>query len=181
MPSVLCIVPEGVEELELVGPVDLLRRAGVEVVLASLAADVRVTGRNGLVFVCDRPLAADGAAEPLADALFLPGGPGVARLRADARVRELVLRHHAAGRLLAALCAAPVVLHDANLLRGRRYAAHPSVAAELPALLPDERVVLDEPFLTGRGAGVAIDFGLALVARLVSTDAAATIRDAIRA
>lgn len=178
MPRVLCIVPEGVEELELVAPVDVLRRAGVTVVLASLDASTRVTGRNGIVLLCDRPVAAD---EPLADALFLPGGPGVARLRASPLVRELVLRHHAAGRLLAALCAAPAVLHDAGLLHGRRHTAHPSVAAELPELLPEERVVLDEPFLIGRGAGVALDFGLAMVARLTSPATAAGIADAIRA
>jgi len=90
-----------------------------------------------------------------------------------------VLRHHAAGRWLAAICAAPAVLHDLGLLKGRRYTAHFSVAGELTEILANERVVIDGRLLTSRGAGTALDFGLALVEPLVSAAKSAEIAKAI--
>lgn len=179
MPTVLVILPEGFEELEAVAPIDVLRRAGVAVTIAALGETRRVTGRNALVMEADCLLSDLPSPAPVHDALFLPGGPGVARLRADPRVRALVLRHHEAGAWLAAICAAPAVLHDAGLLAGRRYTAHPSVAGELTAILAAERTVTDGKILTSRGAGTALDFGLALVAHLTSPATAAEIHRAI--
>jgi protein deglycase len=181
MPTVLVILPEGFEELEAVAPIDVLRRAGCEVTLAALGPGIHVTGRNGITLHADTPLEALLAEAPLFDCLLLPGGPGVAQLRASPAVRELVARHHGAGKLLAAICAAPTVLHDAGLLHGRRYTAHPSVANELTAILAEERVVRDGQLLTSRGAGTALDFGLALVAALVSPEKSSEITSAIRA
>lgn len=177
MSHVLAILMDGFEELEAVAPIDLLRRAGVEVTLAALGHDLLVTGRNGLTLRADTVLSAEG--NDLSDGLFLPGGPGVKLLRADPRVRTLVQAHATAGRWLAAICAAPIVLHDAGLLAGRRYTAHFSVASELPALLAQERVVVDGKIITSRGAGTAIDFGLALIAQLVSPEKAHEVARAI--
>jgi 4-methyl-5(b-hydroxyethyl)-thiazole monophosphate biosynthesis len=189
MPTVLVILPEGFEELEAVAPIDVLRRAGCIVTLAALGPARRVVGRNQITLEADTLLSDLPAATPTPapataptwDCLLLPGGPGVAALRASSAVRELVACHHAAGKLLAAICAAPAVLHDAGLLAGRRYTAHPSVANELPAILADQRVVLDGRLLTSRGAGTALDFGLALVSALVSPEKSAEIAAAIRA
>ena len=177
MPAVLVILPEGFEELEAVAPIDLLRRAGVDVTLASLGNNPAVTGRNALVLQADTTLSAVG--DQLFDLLFLPGGPGVKLLRSDPRVRASVLAHHAAGRWLAAICAAPTVLNDAGLLTGRRYTAHFSVADELPALLAHERTVTDGRLLTSRGAGTAIDFGLLLVEKLTSPEKSREIAQSI--
>lgn len=174
-------MPEGFEELEAVAPIDVLRRAGVTVTIAALGPARRVTGRNALVLEADCLLSDLPSPPPTADALLLPGGPGVAHLRADPRVRALVQQHHAAGAWLAAICAAPTVLHDAGLLTGRRYTAHPSVGGELTAILADERTVTDGKILTSRGAGTALDFGLALVAHLTSPATADEIARAIRA
>ncbi len=168
MPTVLTILAEGFEELEAVAPVDLLRRAGAEVTTAALVDGIHVTGRSGLTLHADTTLAAVG--DKTFDLLFLPGGAGVRPLRADPRVRAIVLRHHAADRWLAAICAAPVVLHDAGLLAGRRYTAHFSVAAELPGIQAGERTVADGRLLTGRGAGTATEFGLLLVEKLFSPE-----------
>jgi protein deglycase len=173
MPTALVILPEGVEELEAVAPIDLLRRAGVEVTVAALGETIHVTGRNAITLHADAPLSAVG--EKPFDLLFLPGGPGVKHLRADPRVRAAVLAHHAAGRWLAAICAAPTILHDVGLLAGRRYTAHFSVAGELPDLLSAERTVADGPLLTSRGAGTATDFGLLLVEKLCSPEKAREI------
>ncbi|MFI5357867.1 MAG: DJ-1 family glyoxalase III [Opitutales bacterium] len=161
MPTVLAILAEGFEEIEAITPVDVLRRAGVKVTLAALGDGIHVTGRNGLTLHADTTLAA--VPDVAFDALLLPGGPGVKHLRSDPRVATWVRRQHAAGRWLAAICAAPTVLHDAGLLTGRRYTAHFSVANELSGILADQRIVLDGNILTSRGAGTALDFGLALV------------------
>lgn len=177
MPTVLVPLAEGFEEIEAFAPVDLLRRAGVEVTVAALADGIHVTGRSGITAHADTPLAAVLGRDY--DMLFLPGGAGVKHLRADPRVRDLVLRQHTAGRWLAAICAAPTVLHDCGLLTGRRYTAHFSVAAELPAILADEKVVTDGKISTSRGAGTAVDFGLHLIALLTSPEKSAEISKAI--
>jgi len=163
-PHVLCLLFPGFEEIETLAPVDLLRRAGAEVVLASLHGDRLVTGRCGVTVQADAALA-EVAGENF-DLLLLPGGPGVKAVRADGRAAKLAQAHAGAGKPVAAICAAPTVLADAGLLAGRRYTAHFSVHEELPLALAGERVVEDGTIITSRGAGTALDFGLALVRRL---------------
>lgn len=177
MPSVLVLLADGFEELEAFAPVDLLRRGGVDVTVASLSENRHATGRSGITAHADAALSA--VQGKRFDLVFLPGGAGVKHLRADPRVREIILQHHAAGCWLAAICAAPTVLHDCGLLAGRRYTAHFSVADELPAILPEERVVTDGNITTSRGAGTAVDFGLHLVSLLVSPAKSAEISKAI--
>lgn len=177
MLTALVILPAGFEELEAIAPIDVLRRAGVEVTVAALEDTMHVTGRNGITLHADTTLATVG--EQLFDLLFLPGGPGVKLLRADPRVRAAVLAHAVADRWLAAICAAPTVLHDAGLLPGRRYTAHFSVANELTAIIASERTVADGRLLTSRGAGTAVDFGLLLVEKLVSPEKSREVAQSI--
>jgi len=177
MPTVLAILAEGFEEIEAVTPIDLLRRAGAEVTVAALGEGIHVTGRTGVTLHADTMLAAVEARD--FDCVVLPGGPGTKHLRADPRVRSLVLRQHAAGRWLAAICAAPTVLHDAGLLTGRRYTAHFSVVQELPGILSDQRVVVDGNIVTSRGAGTALDFGLQIVEQLFSPEKSRQVADSI--
>lgn len=168
MPTVLAILAEGFEEIEAITPIDILRRAGAEVTVAALAEGIHVTGRSGITLHADTTLAAVETRD--FDCIFLPGGPGVAHLRADPRVRTLLLRQQAAQKRIAAICAAPAVLHDAGLLTNRRYTAHFSVASELPHILENERIVDDDPLLTSRGAGTALEFALRLVEKLFSAE-----------
>lgn len=177
MPTVLTLLAEGFEEIEAFTPVDLLRRAGVEVTVASLAENRHATGRSGITAHADAALSA--IEHELFDLVFVPGGPGVKHLRADPRVRALLFRHSEAGRWIAAICAAPTVLADAGLLAGKAYTAHFSVAAELPDIRLDERIVTDGRLTTSRGAGTALDFGLHLVALLTSPAKAGEISKAI--
>ena len=177
MPTVLVPLAEGFEEIETFAPVDLLRRAGVEVTTAALAATIQVTGRSGITAHADKLLADIMGTD--FDLIFLPGGAGTKHLRADARVRDLVLQQHRAGRWLAAICAAPTVLNDCGLLAGRRYTAHFSVAGELPAILAEERVVTDGKITTSRGAGTSVEFGLHLVSLIAGPAKSADIGKAI--
>jgi 4-methyl-5(b-hydroxyethyl)-thiazole monophosphate biosynthesis len=165
MKRVLVPLAEGFEELEAVTIVDILRRAGIEVVVASLAGSP-VTGSHGIRIAADTPLAA--LAEQDFDMIALPGGmPGAEHLRKDSRIAALVRRLHEAGRPVAAICAAPMVLAAAGVLDGRRATSYPGFLSEDgPARLAGDAVVVDEGVITSRGPGTALDFALALVEAL---------------
>jgi 4-methyl-5(b-hydroxyethyl)-thiazole monophosphate biosynthesis len=174
---VLCLLFTGFEEIETLAPVDLLRRAGADVVLASLTPELLVTGRSNVTVRADAPLA-DVIGQAF-DLLLLPGGPGVKAVRADGRAAMLAKQFAASGKTVAAICAAPTILGDAGLLTDHRYTAHFSVNEELPMALAGERVVEDGQVITARGAGTALDFGLALVRHLFDAARAAEVGRAV--
>ena len=176
---VLCLLAEGFEEIETLTPVGLLRRAGAQVVLASLTPERFVTGRSQVTVRADAALA-DVMHEDF-DLLFIPGGPGVAALRADGRPAQLAADFAKAGKPVAAICAAPTVLADAGLLQGKRFTAHFSVYDELPTARAAERVVEDGLLITSRGAGTALDFGFALVRRLFGEGKTRKVAESIMA
>src|SRR5512143_3282676 len=99
---VLCLLAHGFEEIEATTPIDLLRRAEVEVVVAAITRDLLVTGRSGLTLRADTTL--DDIAANDFDLLFLPGGPGVKALRADGRAARLARAYVDSGKLVAAIC-----------------------------------------------------------------------------
>ena len=177
MKRVLCLLENGFEEIEAVTPVDLLRRAGIEVVVAGVSG-MDVVGK------CDMRLRADALLADAADGdfsvLFLPGGPAVKKLRENEEVIALVRRFHADGKLIAAICAAPLVLKDAGVLEGKRYTAHFSAKEELPDAT-DDRVVFDAQLITSQGAGTALEFGFALVERMVGKAVATEVSKAVMA
>jgi 4-methyl-5(b-hydroxyethyl)-thiazole monophosphate biosynthesis len=176
-PTVLVVLADEFEEIEAVTSIDILRRAGAVVTVAALGEGIHVTGRGGIVVHADTALSSVEAS--LFSCILLPGGPGVARLRADARVPALVRRHHQAGAWVAAICAAPVVLKDAGLLATARHTAHFSVSADLPGALLDERVVSDGLLITSRGAGTALEFALCVVEKLFSSQRSSEVSRSI--
>jgi 4-methyl-5(b-hydroxyethyl)-thiazole monophosphate biosynthesis len=180
MKRALLILSEGFEEMEAVTPLDLLRRAGVEAVAASTGPGLTVAGARGVKVQADRML--DDCLAETFDMLILPGGPGVDKLRRDARVLELVRRGHAAGIPIAAICAAPVILADAGVAGMHTLTSFPAREAELKPVAKaylQDRVVVDGKLITSRGAGTAEEFALALVAYLQGPAAAETVRTQI--
>lgn len=177
MKRVLCILENGFEEIEAIAPVDLLRRAGIEVVMAGVSASV-VTGKCGIRVTSDTLL--KNVSGDDFDALFLPGGPAVMELRKNAEVIALIRAFRASEKLIAAICAAPLLLKDAMILSGERITAHFSTAGEMPEITGG-RVEYDANLLTSRGAGTAIEFGLAFVALLLGEEAAEKVSAAIMA
>jgi 4-methyl-5(b-hydroxyethyl)-thiazole monophosphate biosynthesis len=178
MARALLLLAEGFEEIEAVTVIDILRRASVDVTVAALGASP-VRGSHGIAVGADATLA-DTLGQAF-DALILPGGmPGSRHLKEDPRVLELVRQQVAAGKLTAAICAAPIALEAAGVLAGRRATSYPG--EELPsARTSEERVVEDGPIVTSRGPGTAIDFALALVTRLVGLGAAQSVREKLLA
>lgn len=138
---------------------DLLRRAGLEVVLAG-GSGLEVTGKCGVTVSADA-LLVDVAGDRF-DALFLPGGPAVMELRGSPAIIGLIRKFDEESKLIAAICAAPLLLKDAGILGNVNTTAHFSTAGELPEL-SDARCVYDGRLLTSRGAGTALGFGVALV------------------
>ena len=172
---VLVPLADGFEELEAVTIIDVLRRAGLEVVVAdlgSLDGARRATGSHAITLATDASIDAFAGAEARAGvaALVLPGGmPGAATLRDDARVGELVRALEQGGQLVAAICAAPIALAAAGVLEGRPATSYPAFQDQLAgaAVQSEARVVVDGQLVTSQGPGTALDFALALVAKLV--------------
>ncbi|WP_297527965.1 DJ-1 family glyoxalase III [Thiohalobacter sp.] len=171
MATVLVPLAEGFEELEAVTVIDLLRRAGIEVVVAGLH-EGPVRGSRGTVILTDIPL--DAVMDRDFDMMVLPGGlPGADHLNADPRIHELLRRTAEGGRYVAAICAAPKVLASAGLLDNRHATSFPGVLdnAGVPGLSYETRaVVQDGRVITSRGPGTAMDFALALIEALAGPD-----------
>lgn len=159
----LIIIHSGFEEMEAVAPIDLLYRANVDVLTVSLTQERLVQGRNGIELKAKYSLN-DFSSEELFDAVILPGGPGIKELRNNSRLCELLQQHHRAEKILACICAAPLLLLDAGILP-ENYTAYPATSSELPGL-SEQDCVWDRGILTSRGAGTATQFGLALVEAL---------------
>lgn len=178
MPTVLVPFADGVEEMEAVIIVDVLRRAGCTVITAGLKTST-VTASRKVGLVADR-LLADVAIDTI-DALVLPGGAaGTAALRADPRVVDAARRLFSGGKLVAAICAAPLVLQDADLLAGRRFTSHPSVREQFrQGFRVEDRLVEEGNLITSQGPGTAFEFALAVAARLMGKPTAAAVAAAM--
>ncbi len=176
MPVVLVPLAQGCEELEAVIIIDLLRRAGIEVVIAGLDAQPVIASR-GVRLLADTTL--DEALSREYDMVVLPGGAqGVENLERDPRIRALLLKMAEQGRYTAAICAAPRVLATVGILSGRRATSYPGVLHGMkpPGVrLSQEAIVQDGPVITSRGPGTAMDFALALIGVLLG----AAKRDAV--
>lgn len=176
MTRAVLLLAEGFEEIEAVTCIDVLRRAKVHVTTLALAGPA-VRGSHDIVIQADASL--DGFDSAGYDAIVLPGGmPGSKHLREDKRVLELVRRFASAGKLTAAICAAPTALEAAGVLNGRRATCYPG--NQLPsARFEDSAVVEDGPIVTSRSAGTALEFALALVRRLCGAPSADQVRESL--
>jgi 4-methyl-5(b-hydroxyethyl)-thiazole monophosphate biosynthesis len=178
MSRVAVILADGFEEVEAVAIIDVLRRAGIDTVVAGLHGGSVSSAR--MVRVVPDTLIDTIQAEDF-DMLVLPGGqPGSDNLNADPRVSELIRSFSRKGKLTGAICAAPYVLANAGVLQGKRATSYPSYKDRLGgAVYEDKAVVVDGTVLTSRGAGTALSFGLAIVEKLVSKEKAMNIKDAM--
>ncbi|MBQ9429236.1 MAG: DJ-1/PfpI family protein [Clostridia bacterium] len=175
---VYILLADGFEEIEALCPLDLLRRAGVEVKTVSVTDRKTVVGSHGIPVVADYT---DGNDLKELEMLILPGGmPGSKTLDTSPFV-EGCIRYAAGGdAYIAAICAAPMVLGHRGLLTGKKATCYPGFEPELAgAILTDAPAVRDGRIITGRGMGAAYDFGLLLVETLKGKDAADALGRAI--
>jgi len=156
----------GFEEMEAIGTIDILRRGDIETLTVSITGDSTVTGAHGI------PVIADELFENIdfsdCDALVLPGGgPGSVMLNEHEGVRQALVEAYQEGKLIAAICASPRVFGSLGLLNGKNATCYPGIEPELTGatILPDSTVI-DQNIITGRGPGLVIDFGLAILTYL---------------
>ena len=159
---VTVFLAEGFEEIEAVTPIDVLRRAGIEVRTCSISEDRTVLGAHGIPFTADLTFSQLSSEE---EVILLPGGmPGTLHLKQFEPLQKRILSHAEKGGILAAICAAPTVFGALGLLKKEKATCYPGMEAELfcKEALPEE-VVVSGKFVTGRGAGTAFAFALRLV------------------
>ena len=171
----VCLAP-GFEEIEAVGIIDILRRAGLDVRIAAVGGGLSVRGSHGISMTAD--LAVESLTVASLDAVILPGGmPGSATLAASQPVLELLRQVHRRGGIAAAICAAPLALHAAGLLNDRRYTCFPGVQDRMnPVCWTGAVVECDERIVTGKAAGSVFEFALLLVSLLKDARTAETLR-----
>lgn len=179
---VLVPVANGSEDIETACIVDVLRRARLDVTLASCDKDgaLELTLARGMRIIADTHISA--LTDASFDAIVLPGGmPGAQHLRDCLPLQSLLYKQAERAAMIGAICAAPaVVLAPAGLLTGRRVTAHPSFHQHLSgAQLLNAPVVEDGHLITSQGPGTALTFALALVTQLCSSDVAAEIAAAM--
>lgn len=176
---VYVFLAEGFEEMEALAPIDLLRRAGIEVLTVGVGGRL-IRGAHGV------EIQADSCGEGLdfsdAEAVILPGGmPGTTNLDRSPLVEQGLRAAAEKNGVIGAICAAPSVLGHKGLLKGKKATCFPGFEEEqMEAEFTGKAVEKDGRIITARGAGVALEFALALVAELKGEAAAKELRESLQ-
>ena len=179
MAKIYVFLADGCEEVEALTPVDLLNRAGHEVCMVSVMQRPQITGAHGIKIEADA-LLEDQKFED-GDVFLLPGGmPGTRYLGENKILTELLLRQYEQGRHLAAICAAPSVLGELGILRGKKAVCYPGFEEKLSgAEVLMAPTITDGTVTTARGVGAGIDFGLELIRVLDGEEKARSVKEQI--
>ena len=179
MKKIAVFFAEGFEEIEALTVVDLCRRAGIDTQMVSVAGEQSVTGSHKIAVAMDGGFA--DVDFSLLDMIVLPGGmPGTKNLEAHEGLMEQVDTFYAAGKGVAAICAAPSILGHRGILKGRKACSYPSFEKELEgANVVYDSVAVSDHVITSRGMGCAIDFSLAIIEALCGKEAAEKMAETI--
>lgn len=163
MKTILVFLATGFEEIEALTPVDVLRRAGLDVQTVSVMNEQTVAGAHGVPVLADKMFAEINPED--AEMILLPGGlPGATNLDEHAGLSELIMKFAEAGKPLAAICAAPLVLGNRGLLQGKKATCYPGFETYLTgAEYTANLVEVDGNVITGKGPGAAMEFAFAIV------------------
>lgn len=177
----ICVfTADGVEEVEALTVVDILRRQKCDVDMIALGDSLQVTGSHGILFTADKRMSETDFSSY--DCLVVPGGlKGTSALKQEPNVLAEIKAFAESGRLTAAICAGPTVLASAGILAGKNATVYPGMEDALggAAAHPDQEVVCDGNIITSRGMGTAIAFSLAIVATLFSAEDAKAMAEKI--
>lgn len=160
----------GFEEVEAIAALDVIRRAGIEIMSVGVDSDV-ITGSHNISVVCDTT--ADKISfDDNVSGIILPGGmPGTTNLMNSEIVDNFIDKCHENGKLLCAICAAPMILGRKGLLKGHEAVCFPGFEEELEgAIIPDSYVCNSDGIITAKGMGSAVNFGLEIVAELINRE-----------
>ena len=156
----------GFEEVEALTIVDVLRRGGIDVKTVSITGETMVMGTHGIPVQADTLF--ENADYEACEMIVLPGGmPGAANLGAHAGLTDRIREFAKAGKKVAAICAAPMVLADCGILQGKNATIYPGMEAQLQdARSTGDNVTIDDNIITGKGPALAMEFALALLEEL---------------
>ncbi len=168
MKRIAVLMGDGVEEIEALSVVDFVRRAGIEVTTVSVTGRREIHGSHDILFFADAQMA-DVDFDAM-DGIVYPGGPGTDALGEAPGVRALAERFLTSGRMLAAICAAPGMLSETGLLRGRTATGYPGCQPAGGACWTDGNTEVDGNLVTGRGPGCATLFALEIVRYLLGEE-----------
>ena len=179
MKKVSVLLAEGFEEIEALTVVDLLRRAQIYVDTVSIMEDYMVHGAHGISVQTEDLFDQVNFVE--SDMIILPGGmPGTTNLDAHSGVKRVVKDFFEEGKYIGAICAAPTVLGNLGLLKGKRVSCYPSVETQIQgAVMTRMSVTVDGNLITSRGVGPAIDFALKLIEILAGKEKSKEIAQSI--
>jgi len=177
MKTVTVHLAEGFEETEAITIIDVLRRAGLNVITVSVSGQQTVVGSHKIPVVADAIF--DKVDYKKVDVIILPGGmPGSKNLDAHAGLKEQIKEFHSEQKLLGAICAAPLVFGHLNLLEGKKAVCYPGFEKELyGAETSTHAVAVDGNLVTSRGVGTALQFALKLTEILVGKEKAIQLAD----
>lgn len=169
MAKILIPLAQGFEEIEAVTNIDVLRRAGVEVLTAGIGSK-QITGDHKIKIEADMEISDVEAAD--LDGIVVPGGmPGAANLRNSSQLLEIIREIDEKDGLCAAICAGPIVFEAAGIIAGKNVTSFPGFGDQLDsANHKKDRVVIDSNIITGKGPGAALEFALSLVEYLFDQD-----------
>ncbi|MBN2737492.1 MAG: DJ-1/PfpI family protein [Spirochaetales bacterium] len=174
MSKAIIFLAQGFEEVEATVPMDLLRRAGIELTVVGITGK-EVSGSHAITYIAD--ITIDQLSGDF-DAVIVPGGmPGAANVAVNPKAMSLIQEFHGQNKLVAAICAAPVVvLEKAGVLKQKKAVCFPGMESQfVDAEFLDQKVVVDGNIITSKGVGTAFDFSLALIAYLEGDDKASAV------
>ncbi|PKA58272.1 Protein DJ-1 like C [Apostasia shenzhenica] len=165
-PHALIPIANGSEEMEVVVLVDILRRAKVDVLVASVEKCMQVVGSQNTKIVADKLI--DDASESIYDLIILPGGEiGAERLHKSKVLKKLLKEQRESGRVYGGICSSPAILHKQGLFKGKITTAHPAILNKLTGQVAEASgIVIDGNVITCKGFGTVIDFSMAIVKKL---------------
>lgn len=179
MKQIYLFLAPGFEEIEAIATIDIIRRAGLEINSVSISGDLRVTGAHGISVEADCLYTNLDFLD--AEMLILPGGmPGTKNLNLHEGLKAMLTLHAKAGKPLAAICAAPMILGQLGLLEGREATCYPGSEVHLKgAILSEYMVVQDGNIITASGPGVASEFALQIVEHFLGEEKMEEISQAL--
>lgn len=176
MKKVCLVLTDGFEEAEAVATFAIMRRAGLTVDIFSLT-EGNATGRFGLVCTALKPFSQLNGADY--DALVLPGGPQYAALEKSAGVQALIKEFMDANKVVAAICASPTILGHAGYLKGKNYTCFTAMDEDFGGHFTGTYTATDGNIITGQSAAASIDFGFAIVEKLLGKQVAEQVKKSI--
>lgn len=179
MSKVCIFFAPGLEEIEGLTVVDLMRRADIPISIVSISDTLEVTGAHGIRITADTCFADTDFSDT--EMLVLPGGaPGTCNLNACEPLKALLKDFYDKGKYIGAICAAPMILGHLDFLKGRKATCYPGFEKDLiGAIHVTDEAVIDGPIITSRGLGTAIEFAAALIGLLTDTATANDIKKSV--